>query len=197
VDFWWLDWQQWSTTNIPGMSPTMWLNYVHYTDMERQGKVRPLIFHRWGGLGNHRYPIGFSGDVVSVWKSLVFQPYFTATAANVGCAYWSHDIGGHMPGPISAELFTRWLQFGAFSPILRTHTPRTPTPNGASGPTRTTTSSSCARPCCCAIRSSRTSTRRPAKPTRTAWPSCGRCTTTTRKPKRPTPLRTSTCSATT
>jgi alpha-glucosidase len=27
-----------------------------------------------------------------------------------------------MPGPISAELFTRWLQFGAFSPVLRTHT---------------------------------------------------------------------------
>lgn len=122
VDFWWLDWQQWSTTNIPGMSPTMWLNYVHYTDMERQGKARPLIFHRWGGLGNHRYPIGFSGDSVCVWKSLDFQPYFTATAANVGCAYWSHDIGGHMPGPISPELFLRWLQFGAFSPVLRTHT---------------------------------------------------------------------------
>jgi alpha-glucosidase (family GH31 glycosyl hydrolase) len=122
VDFWWLDWQQWSTTTIPGMSPTMWLNYVHYTDMERQGKVRPLIFHRWGGLGNHRYPIGFSGDSVCVWKSLDFQPYFTATAANVGCAYWSHDIGGHMPGPISPELFLRWLQFGAFSPVLRTHT---------------------------------------------------------------------------
>ncbi|MDJ1480033.1 glycoside hydrolase family 31 protein [Cytophagaceae bacterium YF14B1] len=122
VDFWWLDWQQWSTTNIPGMSPTMWLNYVHYADMERQGKVRPLIFHRWGGLGNHRYPIGFSGDSVCVWKSLDFQPYFTATAANVGCAYWSHDIGGHMPGPISPELFLRWLQFGAFSPVLRTHT---------------------------------------------------------------------------
>jgi len=122
VDFWWLDWQQWSTTNIPGMSPTMWLNHVHYTDMERQGKVRPLIFHRWGGLGNHRYPIGFSGDAVCVWKSLDFQPYFTATAANVGCAYWSHDIGGHMPGPVSPELFLRWLQFGAFSPVLRTHT---------------------------------------------------------------------------
>ncbi len=122
VDFWWLDWQQWSTTTIPGMSPTMWLNYIHYTDMERQGKVRPLIFHRWGGLGNHRYPIGFSGDAVCVWKSLDFQPYFTATAANVGCAYWSHDIGGHMPGPISPELFLRWLQFGAFSPVLRTHT---------------------------------------------------------------------------
>ncbi len=122
VDFWWLDWQQWSTTTIPGMSPTMWLNHVHYTDMERQGKVRPLIFHRWGGLGNHRYPIGFSGDAVCVWKSLDFQPYFTATAANVGCAYWSHDIGGHMPGPVSPELFLRWLQFGAFSPVLRTHT---------------------------------------------------------------------------
>lgn len=121
VDFWWLDWQQWSTTTIPGMNPTMWLNYVHFTDMERKNKIRPLIFHRWGGLGNHRYPIGFSGDTVSVWKSLAFQPHFTATAANVGCAYWSHDIGGHMPGPISGELYTRWLQFGAFSPVLRTH----------------------------------------------------------------------------
>lgn len=39
--------------------------------------------HRWGGLGNHRYPIGFSGDVMASWESLAFQPYFTASAANV------------------------------------------------------------------------------------------------------------------
>jgi len=93
--------------------------------MERRGR-RPLIFHRWGGLGNHRYQIGFSGDTVSVWESLAFQPYFTATAANVGYAYWSHDIGGHQPGVVSPELYTRWVQFGAFSPILRTHTTKNP-----------------------------------------------------------------------
>ncbi len=125
VDFWWLDWQQWKTTKLPGVNPTWWLNYIHFTDQQREGK-RPLLFHRWGGLGNHRYQIGFSGDTVSVWDSLAFQPWFTATAANVGYAYWSHDIGGHMPGAVDPELFTRWVQFGAFSPILRTHTTKNP-----------------------------------------------------------------------
>ena len=125
IDFWWLDWQQEPTTKMAGVTPTWWLNYVHFTDQQRQGK-RPLLFHRWGGLGNHRYQIGFSGDTVSVWDSLAFQPWFTATAANVGYAYWSHDIGGHMPGAVEPELYTRWVQFGVFSPILRTHTTKNP-----------------------------------------------------------------------
>jgi alpha-glucosidase len=125
VDFFWLDWQQEQTTSLPGVNPSWWLNYVHFTDMERRGK-RPLIYHRWGGLGNHRYEIGFSGDVVSSWESLSFQPFFTATAANVGYGYWSHDIGGHLPGTVLPEMYTRWIQFGAFSPILRTHTTKNP-----------------------------------------------------------------------
>ena len=125
VDFWWLDWQQWGTTNMKGVNPTFYLNYVHYSDMQRQGK-RPLIFHRYGGLGNQRYQIGFSGDCIINWKSLAYQPEFTFTAANVGFGYWSHDIGGHT-NPVSKaakhdpELFTRWVQWGAFSPIFRTH----------------------------------------------------------------------------
>jgi alpha-glucosidase len=126
IDFWWLDWQQQPMmTKLPGLANTWWLNYVHFTDQQREGK-RPLLFHRWGGLGNHRYQIGFSGDTVSVWESLAFQPWFTATAANVGYAYWSHDIGGHMPGAVDPELYTRWVQFGAFAPILRTHTTKNP-----------------------------------------------------------------------
>jgi alpha-glucosidase (family GH31 glycosyl hydrolase) len=131
VDFWWLDWQQWGGTNIKGVNPTFYLNYVHFSDMQRQGK-RPLIFHRWGGLGNHRYEIGFSGDCIINWKSLDYQPEFTATASNVGFGYWSHDIGGHT-NPISKrdkqnpELFTRWVEWGAFSPIFRTHATNDPT----------------------------------------------------------------------
>jgi alpha-glucosidase (family GH31 glycosyl hydrolase) len=125
IDFWWLDWQQELDTKMPGVNNTWWLNYLHFTDQQREGR-RPLLFHRWGGLGNHRYQIGFSGDTISVWDSLAFQPWFTATAANVGYAYWSHDIGGHMPGAVDPELYTRWVQFGAFSPILRTHTTKNP-----------------------------------------------------------------------
>ncbi|MGA8151364.1 MAG: TIM-barrel domain-containing protein [Terriglobales bacterium] len=125
IDFWWLDWQQEDHTKTPGVNPTWWLNYVHFTDQEREGK-RPLLFHRWGGLGNHRYQIGFSGDTISVWDSLAFQLWFTATAANVGYAYWSHDIGGNSPGVVDPELYTRWVQFGVFSPILRAHTAKNP-----------------------------------------------------------------------
>lgn len=123
VDFWWLDWQQWlESKTIPGLNNTWWLNYTFFTRMERAG-LRPLLFHRWGGLGNHRYQIGFSGDTTCTWESLAFQPYFTATAANVAYGYWSHDIGGHEPlaRPTDPELYLRWLQWGVFSPVLRTH----------------------------------------------------------------------------
>ncbi len=129
VDFWWMDWQQGSQTRLPGLDPLPWLNHLHWQDMERnparRGR-RPLIFSRFGGIGAGRYCVGFSGDTFSVWDSLAFQPYFTATAANVLYGYWSHDIGGHMPGPIEPELYTRWMQFGAFSPVLRTHTSKHP-----------------------------------------------------------------------
>jgi alpha-glucosidase len=107
------------------VKPTWWLNYIHFTDQQREGK-RPLIQHRWGGLGNHRHQIGFSGDTNSSWEQLGFQFWFTATAANVGYAYWSHDIGGHLPGVVDPELYTRWVQFGGFSPILRTHFTKNP-----------------------------------------------------------------------
>lgn len=124
VDFWWMDWQQGSTgSGIPGFNPLPWLNQLHWEDQERSGhNKRPLVFSRFGGIGAGRYPIGFSGDVVIAWESLAYQPYFTATAANVLYGYWSHDIGGHFKGDgTDPELFTRWMQFGVYSPILRTH----------------------------------------------------------------------------
>jgi hypothetical protein len=121
VDFWWLDWQQGSQSSMPGLDPLWWLNHLHFYDAGRSGKKRPFIFSRWGGLGNHRYPIGFSGDTVVGWDALDFQPAFTAAAANVGYGWWSHDIGGHMGGIEDDDLYTRWMQFGVFSPILRMH----------------------------------------------------------------------------
>ena len=123
VDFWWLDWQQWpNDKKLSRLSNTWWLNYTTFTDMERNRETRPMLYHRWGGLGNHRYQIGFSGDTYISWSSLDFQPYFNSTASNVLYGYWSHDIGGHMGAKnIDPEMYIRWMQFGALSPILRTH----------------------------------------------------------------------------
>lgn len=120
VDFWWLDWQQGRTGSRPGIDPLSQLNHQMYIDNKRENR-RGLLLSRYAGLGSHRYPLGFSGDTIASWDSLAFQPYFTATASNVGFTWWSHDIGGFKAGVRDRELYIRWLQFGMFSPILRLH----------------------------------------------------------------------------
>lgn len=132
VDFWWLDWQQWKESKyVNGLSNTFWLNYTFFNDKVRRTAkdapadvTRPMIYHRWGGLGSHRYQLGFSGDTHIKWEVLGYLPYFTATASNVCYGYWGHDLGGHMQrgnAPTDPELFTRWLQYGVFSPLFKTH----------------------------------------------------------------------------
>ncbi|MGO1318178.1 MAG: glycoside hydrolase family 31 protein, partial [Cellulomonadaceae bacterium] len=120
VDFWWLDWQSGGVTGVAGLDPLWMLNHVHYQDSGRGGR-RPITFSRYSGPGAHRYPVGFSGDTIITWESLDFQPYFTATAANVGFYWWSNDVGGHMFGYRDPELAVRWFQLGVFSPINRLH----------------------------------------------------------------------------
>ena len=122
IDFWWLDWQQGMyDPKVQNLSNTWWINYVFFSHMQQNRDTRPMLYHRWGGLGNHRYQVGFSGDATASWKSLDFQPYFNSTASNVLYGYWSHDLGGHIGDHIDPELYIRWMQFGAFSPIMRTH----------------------------------------------------------------------------
>ena len=138
VDFWWMDWQQGTSywwlheENKDGkmqderevLDPLWMLNHLHIADIKRNGK-RPMFFSRYSGVGSHRYPVGFSGDTYVTWASLDFQPYFTATASNIGYSWWSHDIGGHRSGYRDEDLSVRWLQLGVFSPINRLHSNNT------------------------------------------------------------------------
>ena len=79
---------------------------------------RPFIMGRFGGLGTHRYPIGFSGDTVSSWETLTFQVEFTCLAANV--AYqWGHDMGGFMGVYlVSLDLISRFVTYADKKPFL-------------------------------------------------------------------------------
>ena len=134
VDFWWLDWQQWAKDKrLKDLDNVFWCNYIWFTDMERNGSKRPLLYHRWGGLGNHRYQIGFSGDSYITWESLRFLPYFNSTSSNVLYGYWSHDIGGHQSKkygtPVEPELYTRAMQMGQYLPIIRSHSTKDPALN--------------------------------------------------------------------
>ena len=66
LQFWWIDWQQGPFTAVPFLNPTFSLNYAYWTNPYRfgqhnaeRGRDRPYVMGRWGGLGGHRYPIGF------------------------------------------------------------------------------------------------------------------------------------------
>ena len=120
VDFWWIDWQQGTRTNTPGLDPLWALNHYHFLDNAKDNH-RPLILSRFCGAGSQRYPLGFSGDTTQTWASLDFQPGFTATASNIAYPWWSHDIGGHCMGKKDDELYLRWVQLGVFSPVMRLH----------------------------------------------------------------------------
>lgn len=128
IDFAWIDYQQgehdaFQKIQIPKINPTIVLNRLRSTDNERHGEnKRSLILSRWGGLGSHKYPLGFSGDQHHSWKGLAYLPYFTSTAANVAFGYWSHDtVGGDHDSANDYELSVRWFQTSAFSPVLRMH----------------------------------------------------------------------------
>jgi alpha-glucosidase (family GH31 glycosyl hydrolase) len=123
VDFWWLDWQQFPyTRSLPHLTNLAWLNEYYYRRASRDD-ARGQSFSRWAGWGDHRHPIHFSGDADTGWNMLAFEVPFTSTAGNVGCFFWSHDIGGHMGGR-NEESYTRWVQFGATSAALRSHSTR-------------------------------------------------------------------------
>ena len=120
VSFWWMDWQQGTTSAMDGLDPLWMLNHYHYLDNAKESET-PLLLSRYSGIGSHRYPLGFSGDTFVSWDTLAYLPYFTATASNVGYTWWSHDIGGHLRGVKDDELYVRFVQYGVFSPINRLH----------------------------------------------------------------------------
>lgn len=143
IDFWWID--GWGAAGLQrhedyfkkmedqdkmhlgvegyyGLNPQLWLNHFYFQTTKKVYKnKRAMVLTRWGGFGSQRYPIFFSGDTFSTWKTLAYQVYFTYTAGNVLMSYWSHDLGGFIGRDIAKELYIRWIQFGAFSPIMRTH----------------------------------------------------------------------------
>jgi alpha-glucosidase (family GH31 glycosyl hydrolase) len=119
VDFWWLDFSKPQTPSLPSLEGLGMLNDYYFKMTDRDGK-RGQSFSRWGGLGDHRNPIHFSGDVDTGWKVLEFEVPFTSTSGNSGCFFWSHDIGGYIGGR-NEESYARWVQFGALSTSLRSH----------------------------------------------------------------------------
>ncbi len=105
---------------------------------------RVLNLTRSGYSGQHRYgTVVWSGDVSASWETLRRQVNIAQNYIACGEAYWNCDIGaffvkkgypwfcnGDYDGGCAddgyRELYTRWAQFAAFTPMMRSHGTDTP-----------------------------------------------------------------------
>jgi len=103
--------------------------YGHYWDkmlFDKYAEYYPntRLFHlqRSGFAGSQRfaaYP--WTGDVSRSWGGLQAQLPLLLTMGMNGLGYIHSDAGGFAQGVKDEELYTRWLQFAVFTPILRPH----------------------------------------------------------------------------
>jgi alpha-D-xyloside xylohydrolase len=113
--------------------PLAHVDGVHDHQLADRPDVRPFILTRsaFGGIQRDSAAV-WSGDVASRWDNLREQISAGINFSMSGDPNWSHDIGGYTMEqrfirPTAAdlaewrELNTRWFQFGAFSPIFRSH----------------------------------------------------------------------------
>lgn len=93
---------------------------------------RVVLLTRSGFLGQQRYGSNtWSGDVPSTWDMLQKQIPAALNYTLMGIPNWNSDIGGFFAGrwnegggaknPEFQELYLRWMQFGAFCPMMRSH----------------------------------------------------------------------------
>jgi alpha-glucosidase (family GH31 glycosyl hydrolase) len=101
---------------------SMWLlSHYQFMDSGRNDAARSMVLTRNPIIGAHRYGILYSGHTKVSWDTLKLLPYFNSSASNMGISWWSHDIGGFHTGVEDGELYLRYVQLGAFSPIFRIH----------------------------------------------------------------------------
>ena len=88
---------------------------------------RPWAISRSGYSGIQRYAANWSGDTLSSFDSLRVSLEMSISMGFSGQNFFGHDIGGFLGSP-PAELYIRWLEFGSYLPLFRTHSTNTSAP---------------------------------------------------------------------
>src|SRR5262249_57556837 len=85
--------------------------------------LRVFLLCRSGAAGMQRFGATcWSGDINNDFRTLEAQIPLGLNTGLSAIPYWGTDVGGFFhPIPESGELYARWFQFGAFSPIFRSH----------------------------------------------------------------------------
>ena len=129
-----------SYRSVRNAYPIMTVGGVYDHQRAETSDKRVIILTRSGFLGQQRYGSNvWSGDVQSSWD--MFRKQITAglNFSLTGMPHWNSDLGGFFAGsyntngstsatknPMYQELYVRWVQFGAFCPMMRSHGADTP-----------------------------------------------------------------------
>jgi len=79
-----------------------------------------MVWARSSYLGGQRHAAQWSGDVNSSYPAMASNLRGGLSHGLAGVPFWSHDVGGFTGTP-SPDLYARWAQFGALSPLVRFH----------------------------------------------------------------------------
>ncbi|MCD8292880.1 MAG: glycoside hydrolase family 31 protein [Prevotellaceae bacterium] len=116
--------------------PLMTVGGVYDHQRAVSNDKRVFILTRSAFAGQQRYGADtWTGDVTSTWDVLRKQIPAGLNFSLTGIPHWNTDIGGFFAGayntpwnglagsasPLYQELYVRWLQFGAFTPMMRSH----------------------------------------------------------------------------
>jgi len=147
IDGWWMDstepdhfdWKEddWnhqtylgSFRKVRNAFPLMTVGGMYDHQRATTSDKRVFILTRSAFAGQQRYgSVVWTGDLQSTWKDLANQIPAGLNFSLCGSPYWNTDIGGFFLGkypkrladPDYRELYVRWMQFGAFCPMMRSH----------------------------------------------------------------------------
>ncbi len=108
--------------------------YQHQRSIDSSKRVFILTRSAFAGQQRNATMI-WSGDVQSRWDVFRNQIAAGLNLSLSGIPYWNTDIGGFFPrgkfpkgvnDPAFRELYVRWLEFGTFCPMMRSHGEATP-----------------------------------------------------------------------
>lgn len=110
--------------------PLMTVGGVYSHNREVSSDKRIFILTRSAFAGQQRYGANtWSGDIVASWETLHNQITAGLNFSLCGIPYWNSDLGGFflwnfknpLQNPDYRELHARWIQFGTFCPMMRSH----------------------------------------------------------------------------
>lgn len=110
--------------------PLMSVGGISTNQQKLSQDKRVFMLTRSAFAGQQRYGANlWSGDVTASWKALAAQVTAGLNVSAAAYPYWNSDIGGFflwnfkdpLHNPDYRELQVRWMQFGVFTGMMRSH----------------------------------------------------------------------------